>query len=165
MAGANVVMVVALVLVAAVLLFILVRSLQRGRRVEQAPDEQQGLEAQPLEGDSMSALARPPETWAGLADELAARGEFREAIRHLYLALLSRLHRDGVIDYDPTRSNWEYLLAFKGTAPTKTAFRELTRRFDFAWYGNLGVDSLAYTMFRQLIAPILAPPGTEPRRA
>ncbi len=76
-------------------------------------DERRILETK-LSSDPMSALSKRPETWAGLADELAAKGEFREAIRHLYLALLSRLHRDGVIDYDPTKSNWDYLLAFKG---------------------------------------------------
>ena len=62
----------------------------------------------------MSALARAPESWAGLADVLAREGKFREAIRHLYLATLSRLHRDGAIDYDPAKSNWDYFRGFKG---------------------------------------------------
>lgn len=159
MAGANVVMIVALVLVAAVLLYILARSFSRKKPDETALDESGGLNQQPLEQDAMSALSKPPETWAGLADELAARGEFREAIRHLYLALLSRLHRDGVIDYDPTLSNWEYLFAFKGAATLKLGFRELTRRFDFAWYGNEGVDSGAWSIFRRTAEPMLAPPA------
>ena len=47
-------------------------------------------------------------------NQLAARGEFREAIRHLYLALLARLHREGLITYEPTQSNWEHLRAFRG---------------------------------------------------
>ncbi len=157
MAGANTVMITALVIVAAALLFIFVRSFRSRKPEVLALDDSGGLTQTPLEHDSMSALSKPPETWAGLADELAARGEFREAIRHLYLALLSRLHRDGVIDYDPTLSNWEYLFAFKGAAPRKGAFRELTRRFDFAWYGNLGVDGLAYAMFRKVAEPLLAP--------
>lgn len=155
MTGANAVMVVAFLLVAGVLVYVLVRSVQKNRRQELAPDESGRLFEQALAADTMSALSRPPRTWAGLADELAARGEYREAIRHLYLALLSQFHRDGAIDYDPTRSNWEYLLAFKGSSTAKAAFRELTRRFDFAWYGNLGVDALAYAMFRQLVAPFL----------
>jgi hypothetical protein len=159
MAGANAVMVGAIVLVAAVLLFILVRSFKRKGPSELELDESGGLSQQPLDQDAMSALAKPPETWAGLADELAARGEYREAIRHLYLALLSRLHRDGVIDYDPTLSNWEYLFAFKGASSLKAGFKELTRRFDFAWYGNLGVDGVAYSMFRKIAEPLLVPPS------
>ena len=157
MAGANAVMIGALVLVAAVLVFILIRSLRKPKQATAALDESGGLVTQPLEHDAMSALSKPAETWAGLADELAARGEYREAIRHLYLALLARLHRDGVIDYDPTLSNWEYLFAFKGASSLKAGFKELTRRFDFAWYGNVGVDSLAYSVFRQVAEPLLAP--------
>lgn len=157
MAGANAVMIGALALVTGVLLFILVRSLQRRKPAELAPDDAGGLVQQPLEHDAMSALSKPPETWAGLADALAARGEYREAIRHLYLALLARLHRDGVIDYDPTLSNWEYLFAFKGASALKSAFKELTRRFDFAWYGNLGNDALAYASFRKVAEPLLGP--------
>lgn len=155
MAGANAVMIGAIVLVAAVLLFILIRSFKRKQPSQTELDETGGLTEQPLEHDTMSALSKPPETWAGLADELAAKGEYREAIRHLYLALLSRLHRDGVIDYDPTLSNWEYLFAFKGASGLKAGFKDLTRRFDFAWYGNLGVDSLAYAMFRKVAEPLL----------
>ncbi|MFT3707198.1 MAG: DUF4129 domain-containing protein [Archangium sp.] len=159
MAGANVVMIAALVVVAAVLIYILARSISRKKPDETALDESGGISQQPLEKDAMSALSKPPETWAGLADELAAKGDFREAIRHLYLALLSRLHRDGVIDYDPTLSNWEYLFAFKGAGALKLGFRELTRRFDFAWYGNEGVDSSAWSIFRRTAEPMLAPPA------
>lgn len=157
MPGANAVMIVALLLVASVLVFILVRSIKRPPSAHL--DESGGLVEESLEGDPMSALSKPPETWAGLADQLAARGEYREAIRHLYLALLARLHRDGVIDYEPTWSNWEYLFSFKGASTLKAAFKELTRRFDFAWYGNLGVDALAYSTFRQVCAPLLAQPS------
>ncbi len=156
--GANVVMLGALLLVCGVLAFILVRSIKLKPKAGQAVDETHGLTQHPLEHDAMSALSKPSETWAGIADELAAKGEYREAIRHLYLALLSRLHRDGVIDYDPTFSNWEYLFAFKGSSTLKSAFRELTRRFDFAWYGNLGVDALAWAMFRKVAEPMLSPP-------
>ncbi len=165
MAGANAVMIGAIVLVAAVLLFILIRSFKRKQPGQTELDETGGLTQQPLDHDTMSALSKPPETWAGLADELAAKGEYREAIRHLYLALLSRLHRDGVIDYDPTLSNWEYLFAFKGASSLKAGFKDLTRRFDFAWYGNLGVDSLAYAMFRKVAEPLLVPAEGSTTRA
>ena len=105
----------------------------------------------------MSALSRAPESWAGLADQLAREGKFREAIRHLYLALLSRLHRDGAIDYDPAKSNWDYFRGFKGAHSLLGPFRELTRRFDFAWYGNLEVSQAAWNTFRTLCEPILSP--------
>lgn len=108
----------------------------------------------------MSALARPPEGWASSADELAAKGEYREAVRHLYLALLSKLHRVGAIDYDPAKSNWDYFRGFKGRREWVPPFRELTSRFDFTWYGKLGATADGYRSFRELARPLLAPDET-----
>lgn len=155
MAGANVVMIVIVVALVGLLVFLLVQYRRRGAD-EEAEGERSSYGESALSSDPMSALSKRPETWAGLADDLAARGEFREAIRHLYLALLSHLHRGGVIDYDPTKSNWDYLFGFKGPGEHKSAFRDLTRRFDFAWYGNLDVTESAYRAFRGIVQPLLA---------
>lgn len=116
-----------------------------------------------------SALSRPPEGWASIADQLAAQGRFREAIRSLYLALLSRLHRDGSIDYHPAHSNWDYLRRFRGPPAWLSPFRELTRRFDVAYYGNAAVGPTGYHAFRELSGPLLSsaatPPSAPPREA
>ncbi len=160
MIAANVVMVgvVAVIAVVLVLLFLKFRR-------PPAPAEELALATMPLDGaaasDPMSALSRPVETWASQADALAARGEFRDAIRHLYLALLARFHAEGRISYEPTRSNWEYLRDLKNSNEARP-FRELTRRFDFAWYGHLFTDAEAYQVFRQLTAPLLASPQPSP---
>lgn len=161
MVGANAVMLVAIAVVAGVLLYILLRNWKRKKTEETAVDESGAVSESALSDDPMSALSRPPEGWASIADQLAARGQFREAIRHLYLALLSRLHRDGAIDYDPTCSNWEYLSAFKGPSDLKPPFRELTRRFDFVWYGNLDASESSYATFRLTAGPLLALRGEE----
>jgi hypothetical protein len=165
MVGANAVILVAIAVVIAVLVFVLFRGWKRKRPEDAAVDESGAVSEMALSDDPMSALSRPPEGWAGLADQLAAKGQFREAIRHLYLALLSRLHRDGAIDYDPTCSNWEYLSQFKGDSSLKPPFRELTRRFDFVWYGNLDANERSYAHFRTTAGPLLAPrePGATAR--
>lgn len=155
MAGANVVMIVIVVALVGLLVFLLLQFRRRDGD-EEAEGERSSYGEAALSSDPMSALSKRPETWAGLADELAAKGEYREAIRHLYLALLSHLHRGGVIDYDPTKSNWDYLFGFKGPGDHKSAFRDLTRRFDFAWYGNLDVTEPAYRAFRTIVQPLLA---------
>jgi hypothetical protein len=152
----NLVMFGAVLLVVGVLLWLLIRSAGR-RSSEEVAAEQSGVNEAPLPSDPMNALSRPPEGWAGLADELAQQGRFRDAIRNLYLALLSRLHRDGAIDYDPAKSNWDYFRGFKGPMRSLTPFRELTRRFDFAWYGNLEVSPASWATFRSLTQPLLAP--------
>ncbi len=161
--GANVAdLLVVLVIgaVLAVLVAVLLRALGQRKKEESAQLEVSTLDAAALAQDPMSALARPPEGWAHLADELAARGEYREAVRSLYLALLSRLHREGAILYDSTLSNWDYLRQFKGRREWLPPFRELTRRFDFAWYGNVPVGAEGYRDFRELTSPMLSAPAT-----
>lgn len=164
MLGANVVMLVVTGLLVGTLLFLLLRGLGRKRAQEATPDVEGAAAEEALVDDPMSALARPPEGWASLADQLAAQGQFRDAIRHLYLALLSRLHRAGAIDYDSTLSNWEYLAAFKGPGEWKPPFRELTLRFDFVWYGNRDATQSSYAAFRQTVGPLLVVGAGEPSR-
>ncbi|MFY1831114.1 DUF4129 domain-containing protein [Myxococcus fulvus] len=158
-AVANTLVVVIAGLTVAVLVYVLWSALKKNvRRKAGEGLEVSTLDASTLAGDAGHALSRPPEGWAQLADELAAKGEYREAVRSLYLALLSRLHRDGAILYDVTLSNWDYLSQFKGRLEWKPRFRELTLRFDFAWYGNTPVGSSGYQEFRALSAPMLAAP-------
>jgi hypothetical protein len=161
-AGLNVAHGLVVLLIAAVvgvLGAVLLRALRQQQRHESAQLEVSTLDAAALAKDPMSALARAPEGWAHLADELAARGEYREAVRSLYLALLSRLHREGAILYDTTLSNWDYLRQFKGRREWRAPFRELTHRFDFAWYGNLPVGPEGYQAFRALTQPLLTAPA------
>ena len=152
----NLVMILAIALVVGILIWLLVRGMGR-RSPEELAAAESGVSEAPLQPDPMNALSRPPEGWAGLADELAAKGHYREAIRNLYLALLARLHRDGAIDYDPAKSNWDYFRGFKGPLGALAPFRELTRRFDFAWYGNLEVSAHAWSTFRAITQPLLQP--------
>ncbi|AKQ67652.1 hypothetical protein A176_004564 [Myxococcus hansupus] len=157
---ANVLVVVLVALTVGVLGLVLLRALGKTQKSADGEDVQVStVDAQSLAGAANHALSRAPEGWAHLADELAAKGEYREAVRSLYLALLSRLHRDGAILYDETLSNWDYLRQFRGRAEWKAPFRELTLRFDFAWYGNLPVSQDGYREFRALTSPLLSAPS------
>ncbi|RKG73948.1 DUF4129 domain-containing protein [Corallococcus exercitus] len=160
-AAANVLVVLLVALTLAVLGVVLVSVLRRKRGDSGAALDVRTVDAAALADNPDHALSRPPEGWAHLADALAAKGEYREAVRNLYLALLSRLHRDGAIHYDETLSNWDYLRAFRGRPEVKAPFRELTRRFDFAWYGNVPVGADGYTEFRAITAPLLAAPPVQ----
>ncbi len=81
------------------------------------------------------------------ADTLAAQGNFKEAVRMLYLSVLSHLHRLHYLRYELTRTNGEYVreVRLAPTAPKElvAAFARLTAYFDQAWYGeypNLGQE-------------------------
>ena len=80
----------------------------------------------------------PPQP-AEMAAEAKSRvhsGDNRGAIRALYLALLGRLHQQGVIVYDRHRTNREYLRAMRAGAARKAAFAALVEVFDRKWYGK-----------------------------
>jgi hypothetical protein len=111
----------------------------------------------------LDALARDPSEWRAEADAWAARGEYREAMRRLYLSVLVTLHRARAIEYDRSRTNGDYLRRFQGGPPERALFRDLTRAFDFGWYGERPVDAPAYEEFSRradaLVARAAVPSG------
>ena len=148
----------AILLVAGVLVALAVLVLRRRGAAKDGMTQELDVVTAPLApAVQESALSRPPEGWAALADELAARGQYREAVRGLYLAALSKLHREGALDYDPSLSNWDHVRRYKGPPPWKPPFRELTLRFDFVFYGNVGGTAEGYRDFRALSRPLLDP--------
>jgi hypothetical protein len=159
MFGASVVIALALALVVGVLVYLLVHFRRRPEAAEQEALDQ-GLVSQAVL-DEASALSRPAEGWAELADRLADQRRYRDAIRALYLSLLARLHRDGAIDYEPTASNWDSVRSYRGPREGKQRFRTLTERFDFAWYGQEQVAQEAWATFRETTLPLLSAPAPE----
>jgi hypothetical protein len=133
--------VLAVGLLALALLLILLavgrRMARRGRAAAGLPGVPGALEQQtPGQED---ALAFAPADWRARALRLAEQGELRLALRALYLALLVALHREGLLEYDQARTNWEYALALRqrgAPAPVSAAFDALTGHFDLTWYGE-----------------------------
>lgn len=85
--------------------------------------------------DLPEAPPRPAEMKAE-ADRLVAGGDLRGAVRALYLALLGRLHEQGVIVYDRHRTNREYLAGMRADAARAAAFAAVVELFDRKWYGR-----------------------------
>lgn len=80
--------------------------------------------------------AAPPDPFT-LADEAAARGEFREGLRNLYLGVLQHLDRQGIIRYHPATTDWEYLIRVRRDKPEAfTHFKDLTDLYEERWYGG-----------------------------
>ena len=74
------------------------------------------------------------------AEELARSGQHRAAVRAIYLAVLSLLHAQRLLRYEPTRTNGEYVrqvrLAQDAPAGLAEPFERLTNRFEVLWYGT-----------------------------
>jgi hypothetical protein len=135
----------ALGLLGVALLVLLV--LRYRRRRPSAGDEAALLAAPPTAQTMPDALARPADAWARFADEFRRQGEWRLALRALYLRILVVLHERGAIHYERQRTNGDYASVLS-RGPAGEAFGRLTALFDQAWYGNKPFDEAG---FRQAV--------------
>ena len=80
---------------------------------------------------------RTADEWLSRADELAALGRHREAIRCLYLACLVRFDDANVARFVRSETNWEHLrrISVSPKRPETVDFRPATEMFDLIWYG------------------------------
>ncbi|UYZ63340.1 DUF4129 domain-containing protein [Hymenobacter weizhouensis] len=72
-------------------------------------------------------------------DALLAQAEternYRLAVRLGYLQVLRQLSDTGLIRWQPDKTNHDYLFELPA-GPLPEAFRELTRQFEYVWYGE-----------------------------
>jgi len=97
----------------------------------------------------LDPTARSPLAWLSDAEAAAQAGDFKRAVRALYLALLSTLSREGRLRYDPGRTNWEYVRMFRGSPEEQAALRRVTFLSDGALYGNLNLSAHDYEEARR----------------
>jgi hypothetical protein len=84
-------------------------------------------------------LALPPNELRARATRFASEGNYREALRHLYIAMLLNLDEREVWRYDARRTNWEHIAALEKNTTHNllvTPLADITRRFDRVRYGN-----------------------------
>lgn len=81
------------------------------------------------------------------AAKLAAAGDFRSAVRLVYLAALLRLDERYLIRFDRTGTNWEYLRAISGHRQFHGALQPVTLTFDRKWYGHEPASESDYGAF------------------
>jgi hypothetical protein len=81
------------------------------------------------------ALSRSVEAWSRLAEQFERQGQWRLALRALYLELLATLHQRRAIRYERPRTNGDFVAMLRGH-PAGEPFGRLSAAFDLAWYGN-----------------------------
>jgi hypothetical protein len=78
-----------------------------------------------------------------------ATGNRRLALRLGYLQLLKQLTDRDFIDWQPDKTNQTYLRELAASYPAgRPAFAELTRQFDYSWYGELPLSADLYQQAR-----------------
>ncbi len=119
-----------------------------------------------LTGDDVLASQLPENEWLRLARELAAKGEYRLALRALFLGTLAGLASQGVISIARHKSNRDYHAELMRRARQHPdwppAFGDCIQLFERSWYGQhvAGPEVLAEFERQQhpLTAPLSPPP-------
>jgi hypothetical protein len=102
-------------------------------------------------------LSQPNRTVESLwkeADDLAKAGKFLDAVRTLYLTVLTLLHRGNLIRCAPMRTNGEYVTQLRSRDELYRPFRGLTGMFEVKWYGERACQPADYDSCRRLAETI-----------
>jgi len=123
--------------------------------------------SKPLALDEEEAVlveARDNDSLLGLAEQQAKSGDYRRAFRLVYLAALVALDTGGVLRFDRSKTNWEYLRALRaaGRGDIYSALTPLTREFDQVWYGFGQADASHYSRALAQYQALLAAPQAAP---
>jgi len=70
---------------------------------------------------------------------LIGEGKYRLAVRLLYLQALKKLSDAEIIQWQPEKTNYNYLMEIS-KPELKADFSKLTLQFDYIWYGDFPID-------------------------
>ena len=171
----NVAKVLFVAIVAALLIWIVVRIVAESRRRTIRPIDEPAL-AGPidLESDRIVATQLPEDEWMKLAREQIAKGQHRLAIRALFLASLAHLGDRGMLRIARFKSNRDYSreldLKARALPEVRNAFGENVGLFERVWYGlhEIGRDAVDRftanyeSITRETPAPPVNKPPTQP---
>lgn len=119
-------------------ILLLVYTLLRGLRLNFASDAdlnvKNGVRGAPL--TASAALER--------AQTLSTGGDYRTAMRYLYLSLLLLLDEREILRYDHTLTNREYARSLTRFPQFAATFSRVVDIFDRAWYGHHDLDADEY---------------------
>ena len=74
-------------------------------------------------------------------------GDYRLAIRLMFLRLLTQLSQKKIIEYKQERTNFDYLSQLYSTRHYNDFFR-LTRNYEYAWYGKFDITQETFGIIK-----------------
>lgn len=83
-----------------------------------------------------------------LIEEAVARGDFRSAVRYSYLQLLKKMKEQTLIDWKIQKTNHEYVAELP-EGGLKASFAQVTRVYDYIWYGGFELDRSGFDAVRR----------------
>lgn len=95
---------------------------------------------------------------AGLSEQA---GDYRAAVRYLYLAALLTLDERGLIRYDRTLTNREHLAQIADRRELFDALRPVVNTFERVWYGFAVISEVEYREYREQVGRLANLAGGE----
>jgi len=88
------------------------------------------------------------------ARQLSGSGDYRQAIRYLYLSALLLLDERGLLRYNRFLTNREYLRQVSNQPDLAGHLRPVIETFDRVWYGFQPVDQDSYNQYTEQVAAL-----------
>ena len=79
-----------------------------------------------------------------LIDKAINQKNYRLAVRYYYLLVLQKLQENEVIDWEPQKTNEDYIKEIKQKTIIDK-FKKLTYLYDFVWYGNFEINEVEFS--------------------
>jgi tetrahydromethanopterin S-methyltransferase subunit G len=96
------------------------------------------------DGDIHAVVEDINETdWEKLLHKSAKEGDLRLSVRYSYMLLLRLLQDSGLILYREDKTNYQYASELADTQ-YKQPFRQLSRQYEYTWYGNFPISETSY---------------------
>ncbi len=138
---------IGLVLFAAILALLAVLAVRFARTMSRSPE---------VEAAIVAAPRRSAAAWRAEAEAHEAAGEWRQAVRCRYRALVADLSTHGVVEEVPGRTSGEYRGEVARNLPAAAeAFAGATEVFDRAWYGRRPTGEEEAVRFRDLAGRVV----------
>jgi hypothetical protein len=90
------------------------------------------------------------------AENHSQGGDYRRAVRYLYLSTLLLLEERGLLRYDRSRTNREYLRSLADRPELLGTLQSVVDVFDRVWYGFQPLDEAAYSRYRAQVNELKA---------
>lgn len=87
--------------------------------------------------------------WEQHLQNALQKNDLRLAVRYSYMWLLQLLQNKELIEYRSDKTNYEYYSELIDT-PFKQPFKQLSREYEYAWYGHFALSEAAYNSYMQL---------------
>jgi hypothetical protein len=82
------------------------------------------------------------------ASQVARSGDYRSAMRYLYISALLWLDERDLLRYDRALTNREYLERLQSNPALRERLRPVVETFDLVWYGHRALDAESFAAYR-----------------